>query len=85
MLDLKAVAERAGISIVTARNYHHAAVRRRRDGESRPGDLPPPDQIIGKAPAWLPATIDKWLANRPGQGKGGGRPSKRTGRRKSSP
>lgn len=78
ILTLSDVARRAGVSDVTAQNYHHAATRRRRDGASRPGDLPPPDEVISRSPVWLPETIDTWLANRPGQGKGGGRPKSST-------
>ena len=30
--------------------------------------LPPPDAQIGRTRGWLPATIDQWQQNRPGQG-----------------
>lgn len=36
-------------------------------------DLPEPDVLIGTHKGWKPATIDKWLANRPGRGNWGGR------------
>ncbi|MGX4657119.1 helix-turn-helix transcriptional regulator [Micromonospora sp. SCSIO 07396] len=32
------------------------------------GDLPEPDRMIGRSPAWRPATIDAWQASRPGHG-----------------
>lgn len=35
--------------------------------------LPPPDAMIGNTRGWLPETIYKWDANRPGKG---GRPRK---------
>jgi predicted DNA-binding transcriptional regulator AlpA len=30
--------------------------------------LPPPDATIGYVRGWLPASIDQWQAQRPGQG-----------------
>ena len=38
--------------------------------------LPEPDAIIGRTRGWLPETIDRWNASRPGRGVGGGRPRK---------
>lgn len=38
--------------------------------------LPEADVTVGKARGWLPETIDRWNANRPGRGVGGGRPRK---------
>ncbi len=35
--------------------------------------LPEPDALIGKTRGWLPETIEKWQAERPGHG---GRPRK---------
>lgn len=32
------------------------------------GYLPAPDAMVGRARGWLPETIDKWAANRLGQG-----------------
>lgn len=80
-IDLRTAAGRTGINYRTLRNYHHRAERHRRLAEQendpsyiRPGDLPKPDDKFGRSPVWYPQTIDNWLANRPGQGKGGGRP-----------
>lgn len=42
----------------------------------RPGDLPIPDSHYRRQPLWEPATIQRWIENRPGQGVGGGRPRK---------
>lgn len=39
-------------------------------------DLPEPDVCIGRTRGWLPETIDRWNAQRPGRGVGGGRPRK---------
>lgn len=80
-LDLAAAAERTGIRYRTLRNYHHRAAHNRRLAEEkkdpnyiRPGDFPEQDDKFGRSPVWYPATIDAWMENRPGQGKGGGRP-----------
>lgn len=37
--------------------------------------LPPPDAMIGDRKGWLPETIDKWNAARPGRGRWGPRGS----------
>lgn len=39
-------------------------------------DLPEPDVRIGRTRGWRPETIDRWNAQRPGRGVGGGRPRK---------
>lgn len=38
--------------------------------------IPEPDAYIGRTRGWLPETIDRWNASRPGRGVGGGRPRK---------
>lgn len=80
-LDLRGVAELAGVQYRTMRNYHQAAERNRRLAEKhqddefiRPGDLPAPDEIFGRSPVWKRSTINAWLRERPGRGAGGGRP-----------
>ena len=65
LLDMTRVADRLGYTYVTIADYHNT------------GKLPPPDRVIGRSPAWLPATIDAWAAARPGRGRGA--------RRRSSP
>jgi len=40
------------------------------------GYLPEPDVMLGRSPGWLPATIERWIAARPGKGAGAGRPRK---------
>lgn len=36
-------------------------------------DLPPHDVEIGDRKGWMPATIDRWKASRPGKGRRGAR------------
>lgn len=76
LMEMREVAERAGLKYDTVRNYHNVASARRRSGDSRPGDFPPPDTVKGRTPLWWPETVDGWLARRPGRGAGGGRPRK---------
>lgn len=59
-LSLSGLAAAAGISVGTARSYSHQ------------GRLPAPDAVIGNGPSavrgWTPATVQEWMANRPGRG-----------------
>lgn len=32
------------------------------------GDIPEPDEYVGRTPLWKSDRIEKWLAERPGQG-----------------
>lgn len=32
------------------------------------GDIPDPDETVGRTPLWSKPRIDKWLAERPGHG-----------------
>ncbi|MBW3082804.1 helix-turn-helix transcriptional regulator [Bifidobacterium phasiani] len=59
-LSVTEVAERLGISTGAVSAYK----------------LPEPDATIGRTRGWLPETIDRWNAARPGRGVGGGRPRK---------
>lgn len=59
-LSVTDVAKRLGISTAAASAYK----------------LPEPDARIGRTRGWLPETIDRWNAARPGRGVGGGRPRK---------
>ena len=68
-LGIEQVAAALGITIDSARTYHTRAQRNRREGTPKPGDLPPPDVVFGRSPAWLPSTIDRHLNTRPGQGR----------------
>lgn len=82
LMTMTDIAERVGVKLDSVHRYHTHAVRRRRDGEPRPGDLPAPDGQVGRTPVWLPETVEAWAANRPGQGANAGIP--RPGRRKSA-
>lgn len=59
-LSLFGLAERAGIKIATARRY------------LEDGRLPQPDALIvnesTRVRGWLPETVDRWMASRPGRG-----------------
>lgn len=41
------------------------------------GDIPEPDEYVGRTPLWKTTSIDAWLSGRPGHGwrKGKKRPS----------
>ena len=56
LLTVADVAALLGVKPATVRQYAH------RD------DMPPPDEHIGRTPVWSRATIDGWLAGRPGHG-----------------
>jgi predicted DNA-binding transcriptional regulator AlpA len=32
------------------------------------GDIPEPDQYVGRTPLWAVASVDAWLKDRPGHG-----------------
>jgi predicted DNA-binding transcriptional regulator AlpA len=70
-LDYDDVAALTNIKRDTLMVYQSEANRRRREGVSKPGDMPPPDKVFGASPAWKETTIEQWLARRPGRGVGG--------------
>jgi len=80
-LDLRDLAEFAGVTYATMRGYHGHAQQRRADpvenGPPLRGDLPAPDAYFGRTPVWRVSTARRWLSKRPGQGSGGGRPAHR--------
>lgn len=78
LLDLAGVADHLGVTYKTVRSYHGGAMRRRAAGTAKPGDMPAPDEHFGRTPVWKATTIDRWLAQRPGQGVGGGPRKERT-------
>ncbi|GAB3435434.1 hypothetical protein [Flindersiella endophytica] len=78
-MDMAAIADYLGLTYATVRGYHGHAEKRRRDGNPRPGDLPPPDAQFGRSPVWLRTTIERWSTSRPGSGAGGGRPRRSPG------
>ncbi len=62
------------------RRYLSTARANRAGGKHSKSDIPEPDLIIGRSPAWRIGTIDEWLAGRPGKGVGGGpKPKHRAG------
>jgi hypothetical protein len=63
LLSLRGFAKRAGLVYGTVNRYYVD------------GRLPDPDAMVGEdendpkaRPAWHPATVDKWLTERPGRG-----------------
>lgn len=48
------IAERLGVKIETVRQYKLR------------GDLPPPDDYVGRSPVWKDETIQAWERERPG-------------------
>jgi hypothetical protein len=71
-MDYRALSEYTGIAEPVLRKYLSIARAKRGAGEATRSDIPEPDLTIGRSPAWLPRTIDRWLAGRPGRGVGGG-------------
>ena len=50
------LAERLGIKRTTVHRYRTR------------GDIPEPDEYVGRTPLWSVGLIDAWLPERPGQG-----------------
>lgn len=67
------IADRTGttIGVPTLRRYLVEARANRRNGTPTDSDMPEPDTVFGRSPAWKPRTIDRWLRRRPGKGVGG--------------
>jgi predicted DNA-binding transcriptional regulator AlpA len=69
-LDTEAVARRVGVTVGSVRVYLKRSRRRLKEGEElRPQDLPLPDQVFGRSPAWRESTITTWIAHRSGPGR----------------
>lgn len=68
MLTMADVGELLGVDVATVRRYRMA-------DRARYG-FPEPDGVLGRTPWWSRATIDAWVAARPGKGAGAGRPKK---------
>lgn len=76
------IADYLGVQLRTVHTYRLRGQKLRQrlaDGEDITAEqlavgLPKEDRLIGRTPAWRPATITGW--RRPGQGVGGGRPRK---------
>lgn len=66
LMDLAAIAARLGVQVNTAQVYHKRAVRNRREGTEKPWDMPEPDAVFGRTPAWRRSSVEAWIAARPG-------------------
>jgi predicted DNA-binding transcriptional regulator AlpA len=66
LLDRRGVAEHIGVKPTTISTYLYE------------GQMPEPALRLGRTrrPVWTRQQIDEWVASRPGQGAGGGRPRK---------
>lgn len=74
-LTMADIAADLGVKWDTVNTYKKRATRNRLAGTPRPGDLPEPDASHGRTPGWKRETYLVWKTDqRPGQGKGGGRP-----------
>jgi hypothetical protein len=71
-MDYRALSEYTGIAEPVLRKYLSVARTNRSEGEPSRSDIPEPDLVIGRSPAWNQRTVDRWLAGRPGRGVGGG-------------
>ena len=64
LLGLADIADLLGLSAASVRTYHTDANRRRRQNASLPQDLPAPDFVIGRTPAWKRETVEAWREER---------------------
>lgn len=53
---------------VAAAAEHLGLSRKTVEGQIERGTFAKPDATIGRVRGWLPATLDAWQAQRPGQG-----------------
>lgn len=64
------VADLIGVQAATVRLYLKRTRKRLADDlPVRPQDLPEPEIVINRSPAWRESTIRRWQANRPGRGR----------------
>lgn len=61
VVDSKALATAAGITVPSLRVLRSRAIKRREEKVSLPTDLPSPDGTIGRSPVWTTDTAQKWL------------------------
>lgn len=69
LLGLSDIAVLLDLSPASVRTYHTDATRRRRQDASLPQDMPAPDHVIGRTPAWKPETVAAWVLAREDAGK----------------
>lgn len=72
-MTLEQIAAEIGVAVGSVRVYHQRAAKNRREDSTLPGDMPPPDRVFGRSPAWRSDTVRAWIARRPGRGYGGKR------------
>ena len=65
LYDLRGVAEYAGVSEGSARQYHYLAEKNRAAGTPKAGDLPVPDYRLGGSPVWRERSLRKWIKRSP--------------------
>lgn len=68
-MNLKDIAELAGVKLLSARLYHNQATRRRREGTAKVNDMPEPTTFVNGRPYWNRDVIVQWLNSRPGVGR----------------
>lgn len=68
LYDLRGVAEYAGVSEGSARQYHYLAEKNRAAGTPKAGDLPKPDYRFGQSPVWRNSTLRRWIEKSPKRG-----------------
>ncbi|WP_128381246.1 helix-turn-helix transcriptional regulator [Streptomyces cavernae] len=66
-LEMDEVADLIGVAHPTMRTYHNRAKRKRENGKATEKDLPEPDRMFGRTPAWKRSTIDRWRQARAGE------------------
>lgn len=49
LYDYAAVSEATGVAAAKLRVWNQR------------GQMPPADYVVGRSPAWLPATVEKWI------------------------
>lgn len=69
MLTMHDVAEMIGVNYQSVRVYRGRAIFNERNGNVRPGDLPPADSYAGQTPLWKLETIEAWAKARPRAGR----------------
>lgn len=72
LFDYETLSDYMDVSVPVLRKYLSNARTNRAAGINHPADMPEPDMVIGRSPAWWQSTVDEWLAARPGKGVGGG-------------
>jgi hypothetical protein len=69
MLNMQNIADLVGVGYQSIRVYRGRAIFNERNGNVRPGDLPPADSYTGQTPLWKPETIEAWAKARPRAGR----------------